>query len=351
VKIGLIARADNTGLGVQTHEFYKHMDVAKTMVIDLSDYNQNEQHFDRYPDGKVVKGFPTPTDFSDFLKGLDIVFTCEIPYGYNLFDMARFMGVKTVLQYNFEFLDYLQSPHLPKPDLLVAPTLWRYDDVPFENKAVLPVPVATEHFTTRDLPEVASTFLHIVGKPAIHDRNGTYDLLKALQFVTSTIKVVIKCTQPDYVVSVIGGYAIPENVTIEIDTENKPDYWDNYNEGDVLVMPRRYGGLCLPVNEALGAGMPVIMPHIDPNDTWLNADWLVPATKTSEFMARTTIDVFTTDAQALAKKIDQFATDRSFYSRAKHLAYNYKHRQSWETLKPVYETVFDELITKGHVSL
>lgn len=351
MKIGLIARADDTGLGVQTKEFYDHMDVHKTMVIDLSDFNKNEQHFDRYSNAMIVKGFPTPTDFSNFLKGLDIVFTCEIPYGYNLFDMARFMGVKTVLQYNFEFLDYLQSPNLPLPDLLVAPTLWRYDEVNYKNKGVLPVPVATEHFATRELPEVANTFLHIVGKPAVHDRNGTSDLLKALQFVTADIEVIIKCQQKAYVEFLSSGFAIPQNVGLYIDTEPVENYWDNYKEGDVLVMPRRYGGLCLPVNEALGAGMPVIMPAIDPNDTWLNAEWLVPATKTDEFMARTTIDIFTTDAQALAEKIDQFATDRSFYSRAKHLAYNYKHRQSWETLKPVYETVFDELITKGHVSL
>ncbi len=425
MRLGLIARADDTGLGVQTHEFYKHMDVAKTMVIDLSDFNQNEQHFDRYPDATIVKGFPTPTDFSNFLKGLDIIFTCEIPYGYNLFEMAEFMGVKTVLQYNYEFLDYLQSPQLPKPSLFVAPTLWHYDEVAYDNKAVLPVPIATEHFNNREdcicqeekktatttyLPTsgqygstgaktlvsaksvdkkqkdqkyttpsmrgqqsttlgsvaesassyqttcylhkvTADTFLHIVGKPAVHDRNGTSDLLKALQFVTVPIKVIIKCQQKAYVEFLSSGFAIPENVELVIDTKTEDNYWDNYKEGDVLVMPRRYGGLCLPVNEALGAGMPVIMPAIDPNDTWLNTDWLVPATKTGEFMARTTIDIFTTDAEALAKKITQFATDRSFYSRAKHLAYNYKHRQSWATLKPVYETVFDELITKGHVSL
>lgn len=354
MKIGLIARADDTGLGVQTYEFYKHMDVAKVMLVDISHLNGNKQYYERYPDATIVKGFPTATDCSNFVRGLDLVFTCEIPYNYQLFNIAKFMNVKTVLQYNYEFFDYLQNPHLPKPSLFVAPTMWHFDEVAFDNKAVLPVPVATEHFATRTLPETASTFLHIIGKPAVHDRNGTADLLRALQFVgdmPKDIKVIIKCQDPAYVNDMILGFAIPQNVTIEIDTSNKEHYWDNYSEGDVLVMPRRYGGLCLPVNEALGAGMPVIMPHIDPNDTWLTAEWLVPATQTGTFMARTNIDIFTTDAEALAKLIIKFATDQEFYARAKRLAYNYKHRQSWETLKPVYETVFDELITKGHVSL
>lgn len=348
MKIGLIARADDTGLGVQTHEFYQHMQPAKTMVIDISHLNGNTQHPERYPEGTTgvmyVKGFPSNAQCHEFLKGLDIVFTCEIPYNYELFNIASFMGVKTVLQYNYEFLDYLQRPTLPKPDLFAAPTLWHYDDVTYDNKAVLPVPIATEHFTTRTLPEVAGTFLHIVGKPAVHDRNGTSDFLRALQFVEQDIKVLIKCQDPTYVTSMIDGFAIPANVRIEIDPEPAANYWDNYKEGDVLIMPRRYGGLCLPVNEALGAGMPVIMPAIDPNDTWLSADWLTPATKKGEFMTRAMIDIFETEPKALAAKITQLATDKSFYARAKHLAYNYRQRQSWETLKPVYEHVFSQVI-------
>jgi glycosyltransferase involved in cell wall biosynthesis len=32
-----------------------------------------------------------------------------------------------------------------------------------------------------------------------------------------------------------------------------------YEGFDALIMPRRYGGLCLPMNEALTSGLPVIM--------------------------------------------------------------------------------------------
>lgn len=348
MRVGLIARADDTGLGVQTWEFYRHMKPAKTLVVDISNLNHNEQHPERYPEDAVfVKGFPTPTDFKNFLQGLDVVFTCEIPYGYNLFTMADFMGVKTVLQYNYEFLDYLQHPELPKPTLFAAPTVWHYDDVPYENKYVLPVPIATDrlqHFATRHKDKkVATHFIHSVGKPAVHDRNGTPDLLSALQFVQSTITVTLKCQDANYVQELLKSYKIPANVTINVQSGAPANYWDNYAEGDVLIMPRRYGGLCLPVNEALGAGMPVIMPAIDPNDSWLNFDWLVPAKKYGEFMTRTVIGLYATEHVPLARKIDQFATDEAFYAKAKNMALNYAKELSWDNLKPEYDRVFKEI--------
>ena len=43
MKLGLIARADNTGLGMQTWEFYRAMKPEKTLVVDISAMNGNKQ--------------------------------------------------------------------------------------------------------------------------------------------------------------------------------------------------------------------------------------------------------------------------------------------------------------------
>ena len=100
MRLGLIARADNTGLGHQTWELYRHLNPHKTLVVDISHLKGNQLFPERYPDAKVVKGFPTVDDFAEFLDDLDVVFTCEIPYGYVLFELAEDMGVKTNLQCN-----------------------------------------------------------------------------------------------------------------------------------------------------------------------------------------------------------------------------------------------------------
>jgi glycosyltransferase involved in cell wall biosynthesis len=138
------------------------------------------------------------------------------------------------------------------------------------------------------------------------------------------------------------GLTTKDNITLRIDSGDVLNYWDNYDQ-DVLIMPRRFGGLCLPVNEALGAGMPVIMPSISPNNLWLPSDWLVPATKTGSFMARTRIDIHETDPRELAAKIDQFATDTAFFNAAQKQARDMAEGLSWTALKPMYNKVLGEL--------
>lgn len=343
MRIGLIARADNTGLGVQTHEFYRHMRPAKTLVVDLSARKRNRLHPERYPDAEVVRDFPTIAQFEHFLRDLDVVYTAETPYGHELFSLAANKGVRTVLHYNWEFLDHLQRPHLPRPTIFAAPSTWHYNEMPFENKTLLPVPIATDRFATRAHGPTATHFLHIAGTPALHDRNGTKDLLAALEHVTAPVTVTIRCQDPAYVDEAASSRRMPSNVNLVIDTTDTPNYWDLYKSGDVLVMPRRFGGLCLPVNEALGARMPVIMPAIEPNTAWLPADWLVPATEQGRFMARTKIAVHSTDPHALAAKIDQFATDRDFYRDARASAETLSAQNSWAAMRSAYEHLFESI--------
>ena len=59
------------------------------------------------------------------------------------------------------------------------------------------------------------------------------------------------------------------------DSSAPDDQWRLYAGFNALIMPRRYGGLCLPMNEALTSGLPVIMSNTSPNDAVLPGDWLV----------------------------------------------------------------------------
>lgn len=336
VRVGLIARADSRGLGVQCLEFFRAMSPVKTMVVDCPSADPLPLRRDWYPGATWVAGLPTAADFRRWLDGVDVVYTAETGYGRALWSEAERAGVKTVLHLNREFLD----PH-DRPTLWAAPSMWRYDEVP-DPKMFLPVPIATDRFTDRPRPATATNFLHIVGRPAIHDRNGTTDLLAALPHLRSRVTVTIRCQDPTYVPGLLRARTIPANVELVIQSGDTANYSDNYRVGDVLVMPRRFGGLSLVVNEGLGAGMPVIMPNISPNE-WLPADWLVPATKTASFTAKTRVDVYTTDPQALAARMDEFAAYPVFYATALVTAQQLAKDLSWDTLRPVYEKVFEEL--------
>ena len=142
---------------------------------------------------------------------------------------------------------------------------------------------------------------------------------------------------PGYVGSLIHDHHIrtPDNVTLIVDSVDREFYWTTYYHQDALILPRRFGGLCLPANEAIGAGIPVIMPDIDPNNTWLPAEWLTESMMAGDFRAKQHIFWYRTDPRVLAAKIDQL-TDNDFYVRACAKAHLLRQQLSWETLTPRY---------------
>ena len=83
--------------------------------------------------------------------------------------------------------------------------------------------------------------------------------------------------------------------------------------------------------------MPVVMPAISPNDTWLPGEWLIPAHVTGSFMVKNRIDTHAVNPETLAAKLDRFATDERFYANAVTNAWRIRDELSWDILKPVYE--------------
>lgn len=336
MRIGLIARMDNTGLGVQSQEFYNHIP-CKVLAIDSSALGNSpvlKCYPERFPGATIYRmqrGVHIPENvIQAFIKDIDLLFCMETPYNYRFFSACRERRKKTVLQFNYEFLEY-PNDNLPVPDLFAAPSKWNYDLVP-RNKVFLPVPVNVSRFNPA---RSERTFIHVAGRPAIHDRNGTQTLLKALQHVTENCKVIIRTPQ------FLNARSPRKNVTLVIDNNCRSNYWEGYT-GGVLIMPRKYGGLCLPINEALGAEMPVIAPDIAPNNLWLPKDWLTKAEKSIRLQARKPIDVYEPDARALAAKIDEFCNPE-FYDQAGDKARELKAGLSWEKLLPLYHQTFENL--------
>lgn len=336
MRLGIIARADNGGLGAQTFEQYRHLEPTKTMVVDISNLNGFPTHYRRYPDATIIKGFPTPQDFEEFIKDLDVVLTTEIPYGYQLFDICRRAGVKTALQYNYEFLDYLQTPNLPAPDLLLAPSVWHLEEVrhlaeKIGSKLVhLEVPVNRDVIPFR-LRTEAKTFLHIAGHKTYKDRNGTEIVLEAMRYVKSDVKLIITAQGQDIV---------SDDPRVEIVHKDFENYWDIWNEidADVLLLPRRYGGLSLQLNEAQASGMPVLMSNLEPQSTFLPDAELLPYHRLETILTRTEIESASVDPARLASQMDVLA---QFPKIVAELSTDSNHRAneiSWAKLAPTYIT-------------
>lgn len=341
MKIGLIARADNGGLGVQTYEFYRNMPIHKTLIIDISAYNNLENFYYRYPEAQVVKGFPRDEDLNDFLEDLDVVFSCEIPYNYNLFNIARKKGIKTVLQYNYEFLDYLQSD-LPFPDLLLAPSLWHFEEIeerfsPITSVRFLPVPVNRDVLPFEEKIEIKK-FLHIAGHKTAKDRNGTQIVLDSLRYITEPVEVVIRSQQE------IPKVKKSNKVKLKVITDEVHNYWELYGDEDCLLLPRRYGGLSLQLNEAMSKGMIPIMTDIEPQNRFLHSESLIEPVSQDKLLTRTEIDVWNVDPYDLAKKINQFAQlDKFDVEDLNKYSDDYANRISWTNMKHKYLRMFEDV--------
>lgn len=358
MRLGLIARDDNSGLGMQTWEFYKHMKPAKTLVMDISDLNHNKRYPERYPDATVVHGILRAPDIDAFLQDLDVIFVAEAPYNYHLYARAKELGVKVAVQYNYEFFDWFVHPEYPKPDMLIAPSRWHYADVEKwcqENGVqhiYLHCPVSREALPPREIKQ-ARTFLHVAGRTAAHDRNGTKTVIKASAFLETDARILVHfqgdqglahqttTTTAEYE-AMARNAANPLKLTIE--TKEYENYVDVYDQGDVLLLPRRYGGNCLPLNEALSVGMPAIMTDISPNNNFLPGNWLLPARKIGEFTPRTTIDIYDTTPVALARKIDEFYRLSEHDMQIENIRAGQLARSiSWNTMRPQYEEILERL--------
>lgn len=333
MRLGLLVRADDTGLGYQTCAYYKHLKPDKVWLIDISGLNGNEQHREWYENAHLVQGIPKSFQIRQWLEGLDVVLTAETPYNLEFYAIAREMGVKTVCVENPEFYDHIKYPQYEMPDLIILPSVWKQAEITAHatrrgTKVVqIHHPVDREEINFR--LRTTNKPMHIAGKPAAHDRNGTWDFLRAWPegLITTQNEDLARHVRMRY----------PHGVVYTGISD--PNYM--YSLGDIMVIPRKYGGNCLVLNEALASGMPVIMTDIEPNNHLLPKEWLVPATTTQSFTPRGKVDIYDVDIPLLTEKIDWMRSQN--IGQLSEQANQIAETISWDTLKDKWLKALEDI--------
>lgn len=236
------------------------MNPAACLVLDMTPGDRGRGPFDATPwlelDADVrVDAFPFSDEALDWLiDQADVIFAVEgpPPSHDDFADRCAAAGVEFVIHVN---------PELYRPSYrgattrLTLPTSWHAERFP--DATLLPMPVDRERFPFT-LRTKATTFLH-VSAPAFHDRNGTALLLESLQHVESPITMLMH--------GVAGMNRCEDrigNVRV-VYTPPCADHRDVYPlAADVLVLPRRYGGQSLTVNEAASLGLPCLTLDLPP---------------------------------------------------------------------------------------
>jgi len=335
VKLGLWgARADRGGLAALTYEFFRHLEPERTLVVDLGAAGRGPSHHERYPGAEINCGYNDDIAVETvrrFATGLDVVYAAETAYREDVFDIMRECGVRTVLH----SMPELWRADMAQPDVMWVPTKWELSRMP-DGTRIVPVPVPTDTFAGTERRYIGR-WLHM-GAPAFHDRNGTLTVIDALAHVTKPIEVLFTGrTRPPPIRNHHG-----TSVTVEWTPGSCVERRDAYpDDCQGLILPRRYAGLSLPMQEAAALGWAIAASDLPPQNEWLPPEMTAPARlKRQVRMAGGVFNVHECGPAALAAVMDRAQIDLA--AKASRASLDHADQISWDRLLPVYREALDE---------
>ena len=171
---GSIVLATNQGLGILAKDFYTEGIIDKVMIYQ---HSSRENHYEWYGDDVY-------SDIEKFLDAIDTLFLFETPFNSVIIDKAKNKGKKIILMPMYECTnpEYARKAEIINPSLL--------DQEKYPEGTFIPVPVPRS--IKWRLREKAKVFIHNAGYGGLNGRNGTEELINAMKYVKSPIKLIIR---------------------------------------------------------------------------------------------------------------------------------------------------------------
>jgi glycosyltransferase involved in cell wall biosynthesis len=309
--IGAIVLATPQGLGYLAKDFYDNGIFDKVLIRH---HGSRENHPEWYDKGKWLQ----PENYEWFFNGLDSVLYFEEPFEWGLLLEARKRGIKNVLCPMHECTRF---PFPYEPDLLLCSSLIEMDLYKGKNTVFAQIPVKESW----KLRERAKVFVHNAGNGGLGGRNGTKELIEAMKYVKSPIKLIIRSQSLDIEC---------DDSRVEIRKGNF-EHNELYSEGDVFIFPEKFNGLSLPIQEAFASGMPIMSSNRYPFNTWLSNELLIPVKEYKKERIAVEFDSAIIDPKDIAETIDRwYNKDITKYSL---MGKSWGEKNSWNNLKSFYE--------------
>lgn len=309
-KVGSVVLATHQGLGYLAKDFYDNGIIDKVFVWQ---HSSRENHYDWYSDR---------VNNIDDLLDCDIILYFETCFDFDFMKRAKAKGIKIVFMPMYE----CSNPNIVKlADKIINPSL--LDQKYYPQGTFIPVPVNK----TWKLRQTAKTFVHNAGNGGLGGRNGTKELLEAMKWVKSPIKLILRSQGK------IEAYNDPR---IEVRIGTFDDIW---SEGDVFIFPEKFNGLSLPQQEAFASGMLVMVSKRFPNETYLPVEPMIPVKEYKKERLAVEFDCAVIDPKEIAEQIDAwYNKDITEYSLK---GKEYGEQNSWKILKEKYLSVFQDILT------
>lgn len=334
MRVGTIGYATESGLGLLIQDFFKNKIITDILI---QTHHKFENHFDWYPESSIIKS-PVGQLSKDelplidaYISNIDALFLFESYWHPEIIDFALQKRKPIILMPMYEW-----SPGPIPADLFITPSLldqkYYLDLYPKSHVKQLNVPV-NSNIIWRERTQ-ARKFIHNAGNGSSNDRNGTLDLIKAMEYVKSPVCLEIRAQ----------ALSLPNISNKKIKVINKTlPFSELWSTGDVFIFVERFAGLSMPLQEAFSSGMAVISGNRFPLNDWLPSDLLVDPVG-AEMLSFNGLPVQSSlyDVKKIAEMIDKvFEMDLTKYSIEGR---DWAEKNSWNILKPIYQKLIEETI-------
>jgi len=337
-KVGSLVYATNQGLGILAKSFFDNGLIIHPIIVKhTSTYRHT--HVEWYPQGTTIVTWKQLKQrrinkVKSIFSQCDVLLFFETPFDWNLIKWARREGIKTIIMPMYECMPK-QIP--ATPDLWINPSALDQQYFPDGKQVTVPADSEIKWYQRT----TAKVFVHNAGNGGLHGRNGTNNLIEAMKYVQSPIKLIIRSQRPLEV-----GTDHDSRIEVRVGNHSKSELWATTEDGggDVFVFPDRFNGLSLPLQEAYTAGMCVMATNRFPANTWLPTSPLIPVSsvrKNAISGAYKEFDESIVSPESIAEKIDEYyAQDITTIST---LGKMWAQQSSWEIIKPEYVSIIENL--------
>jgi glycosyltransferase involved in cell wall biosynthesis len=275
-KVGLVGRADATGLGYQNEGLARRFEIDRWLIpVSSADPHRNK----RKPPCRIdyLHIGANRATLTRWMAGLDWIIFIERPYLNDLVLTARLSGVSIAAVPNWEWLDP-RFEWLRIADLIICPTRYSFDYISdwrrrhgFGWEAVyLPWPIDLGRFRFRQRKR-CDRFVFVNGRggqrPTRLDGSIAQQRRKGIELIAETMRAAPKL---NFLLYSLSGEIprLPSNVVLR---RPPADNRKLYRQGDVCVAPSHLEGLGLQLLECQAAGMPLVTtdaPPMNEHNPW-----------------------------------------------------------------------------------
>lgn len=334
MRVASICFSHSRGLGHLARSFFSNGIIDEVCRVRHPSIPMRE---DWYPESRTVnlRGMDRSI-VHDFMREQDVMLFFETPFEWEFISFCKQHGIKTAIIPMYECTPArfatMPKDHPEVPDLWICPSLLDVDYFNHFNHTFIPIPV--------DMPwrlrERATHFIHNGGYLGLKGREGTVEVIEAMKYVKSDLRLTIRVQE--------NVKDVPNDPRITYIAETVP-FEELYSTGDVAVVPQRFNGMSLPLQEAFASGLLCMTTDRYPMNTWLPRAPMLPVEKVKRGRVGGSymeMDICTLNPKTIAAEMDRwYDTDIAEYSM---LGKKWAEETSWTKLKPLYMESLQHLV-------